>query len=208
MAIIDQLATSLNRKDEAPNQELAKNIADQADKNAVKELVDLLNHKDKNIQSDGIKVLYEIGELEPSLIADYSKELIALLDSKNNRLVWGAMTALDTITLITPSAIYSEIAKIIDIANMGSVITRDHGVGILIKLASTEQYAEHAFSLLVEQLKNCPTNQLPMYAENAVPIINDKNKTMFIDVLASRLSEIEKDSKRKRVEKVMKKLNA
>lgn len=206
MSIIDQLATSLGRRDEAPNQELAKSIADKGDTHAVEELVDHLIHKDKNIQSDCIKVLYEIGELRPSLIADYSDTFVELLGSKNNRLVWGAMTALDAITLENPTSVYSAIADIIDAADKGSVIAKDHGVSILIKLCSIGNYADHAFSLLAEQLENCPTNQLPMYAENAIPIISDNNRSIFIRILTSRLDDIEKDTKRKRVEKVIKKL--
>ncbi|GGD72422.1 hypothetical protein [Paenibacillus nasutitermitis] len=207
MTIIDKLATSLNRKDEGPIQELAKYIADRDDKGAVIELVDNLHNNDKNIQSDCIKVLYEIGDLKPSLIAEYSKEFVTLLDHGNNRLVWGAMTALDAITLESPEVIYLALEKIVVITDKGSVITKDHGVNILIKLCSFKQYADHAFRLLIEQLKKCPTNQLPMYAENAISIVNDKNKALFIKTLSSRLNEIEKDTKRKRVEKLIKKLS-
>lgn len=205
MTIIDKLATSLGRKDEGPNQELAKYIANEDDREAVKELVDNLYNRDKNIQSDCIKVLYEIGDFKPSLITEYVKEFVALLDHRNNRLVWGAMTALDAITLENPEAIYSTLAKIVDVADNGSVITRDHGVHILIKLCSVKPYADRAFALLIEQLKSCPTNQLPMYAENAISIVNDTNKAVFIETLLSRLDDIEKDTKRKRVEKLIKK---
>ena len=52
MTIISQLATSLNRKDETPNQELAKQVAAAHDSEAVKELIQHLNNKDKGIQSD------------------------------------------------------------------------------------------------------------------------------------------------------------
>lgn len=207
MTIIDKLASSLNRKDEGPNQELAKYIADRDDKGAVIELVDNLHNNDKNIQSDCIKVLYEIGDLKPSLIAEYSKEFVTLLDHGNNRLVWGAMTALNAITLENPEVIYLSLEKIVDITYKGSVITKDHGVNILIKLCSIKPYADHAFTLLIEQLKKCPTNQLPMYAENAISIVNDKNKSLFIKTLSSRLGDIEKDTKRKRVEKLIKKLS-
>lgn len=207
MTIIDRLATALNRKDEAPNQELARSIADREDREAVKELVVNLYNRDKNIQSDCIKVLYEIGNLKPSLVAEYSKEFVTLLDHGNNRLVWGAMTALDAITLEKPEVIYLELAKIVDVTDKGSVITKDHGINILIKLCSVRPYADHAFCLLIEQLKRCPTNQLPMYAENAMSIVNDKNKDLFIKTLISRLDDIEKDTKRKRVEKAIKKLS-
>lgn len=162
MTIIDKLATSLNRKDEGPNQELAKYIADWNDRGAVKELVDNLYNSDKNIQSDCIKVLYEIGNLKPSLIVEYSKVFVTLLDHRNNRLVWGGMTALDAITFENPEAIYFALAKIVDITDNGSVITKDHGKNILIKLCSVKQYADHAFTLLIEQLERCPTNQLPI----------------------------------------------
>ena len=206
MSVIEKLASSLNRRDEVPNQELAKQIVKKKDKAAIKELIELLNNKSKDIQSDSIKVLYEIGEQEPSLIAEYAKNFIALLDSKNNRLQWGTMTALDSITSENPKEIYKALPKIIKGANNGSVITKDRAVNILIKLCASKQYEEDAFALLVEQLLNSPTNQLPMYAEKAMPIINEKNKLLFIKTLSSRLDEIEKDTKRKRVEKVISKV--
>jgi HEAT repeat protein len=160
MRIIEKLASSLNRRDEVPNQELAKQIANKKDKAAIKELIELLNNKSKDIQSDSIKVLYEIGEQEPSLIAEYAKNFIALLDSKNNRLQWGTMTALDSITSENPKEIYKALPKIIKGANNGSVITKDRAVNILIKLCDSKQYEEDAFALLVEQLLNSPNKSI------------------------------------------------
>ncbi len=206
MSVLKKLASGLNRRDEVPNQELAKQLVKQGNTAGISELVENLGNKDANIQSDCIKVLYEIGEQKPALIGGYAKEFVALLEAKNNRLVWGAMTALDTITSENPKIIYAALSKIIDVADKGSVITRDHGVSILIKLCAFKQYSADAFTLLIEQLKKCPTNQLPMYAENAMPVITDKNKALFIKTLSSRLDDIEKDTKRKRVEKVIKKL--
>ena len=206
MSVINQLAHSLNRRDEVPNQELAKKIATKKDTAAVKELIALLDHKSKDIQFDCIKVLYEIGELQPALIKAYTKKFIELLENKHNRNIWGAMAAIDTITLADPKLVYSSLSKIMDAAEKGSVITKDRTVSILIKLCSVKQYAANAFVLLLEILKTCPTNQLPMYAENATGIINDNNKIIFMKVLQSRLDEIEKETKKKRVEKVIKKL--
>src|SRR6478609_8815733 len=150
MSILNKLASALNRRDELPNHELAKQIADKNDKEAVKELVANLSNKSKDIQNDCIKVLYEIGEHKPALIAAYAKEFIELLDHKSNRLQWGAMTAINAITLENPKLIYASLARIIAVADQGSVITKDHAVNILIKLCSLKQYADDAFSLLVE----------------------------------------------------------
>ena len=207
MSVLDKLATSLNRRDEIPNQELAKQIAKKKDVKAIRELIDNLANKNKDIQNDCIKVLYEIGAINPSLIADYAKNFIALLDHKNNRLQWGGMTAINAITLENPKMIYASLGKIIAAADKGSVITKDYAVNILIDLCSIKQYAEKSFSLLNEQLMESATNQLPMYAERTMPIINDKNKKMFVATLSKRLGDIDKDSKRKRLENVIKKIS-
>lgn len=207
MSVIDKLASSLNIRNTEPNKELAKVIAAKKDRNAVKELVDHLNDKDKRIQSDCIKVLYETGEIDPTLISEHVKSFLAQLESKNNRMQWGAMTALDLITPEHPDLIYASLGKIIAIADKGSVITTDHCVGILLKLCAVKKYKANAFTLFTEQLQKSPTNQLPMYAEHAVPVIDSSNKATFIKILTSRLSEIDKESKLARVEKVIKKVN-
>jgi hypothetical protein len=207
MGIIDKLASSLGRRDEVPNQELANLIVSKKDKAGIQELVDNLANKSKDIQHDCIKVLYEVGEQAPTLIAGHVTTFVDLLNSKNNRLQWGAMTALYTITSEKPAVIYAALPNIIASADKGSVITRDYAVNILIKLCAEKQYAGDAFSLLIEQLLNSPANQLPMYAENAVPIIHVKNKALFVKTLTSRLDDIEKGSKRKRVEKVIKRVS-
>lgn len=208
MTVLDKLATALNRRDEVPNQELAIDIVHTNDRNAVKELVENLAHKDKNIQSDCIKVLYEIGERQPALIAPYYREFGKLLDSKNNRLVWGAMTALDSITKKEPKGVYSLLAKVLDLADSGSVITRDHAVGILVQLGTMKQYADKCWPLLVGQLLTCPNNQFPMYAEMSLALVNDKNKGALQKAMTQRFDGLEKESQKKRVAKVLKRLNA
>ncbi|HRI04440.1 MAG TPA: hypothetical protein PLL77_11920 [Pyrinomonadaceae bacterium] len=206
MSIIPKLATSLNRRDEVPNQELAAGIVKSKDVAAVGELVENLSNKNKGIRNDCIKVLYEIGYVEPKLIGDHMSAFIALLTSKDNRLQWGAMYALGCVVKERPADIFVALPHIIDAADRGSVITRDGCVNILISLAAIAKYAPEAFSLLLKQMLTCPTNQLPMYAERALPIINATNRDGFIQLLTTRLDEIEKESGRKRVEKVIKKI--
>ncbi len=103
---------------------------------------------------------------------------------------------------------YGALAKIVTVSDAGSVITKDHCVKILIKLCAVKQYAADAFALLVEQILNSPPNQMPTYAEGAMPFVNDNNKAALIKALTSRLGDIESDTKRKRVEKVLAKLAA
>jgi hypothetical protein len=207
MSVIEKLSSSLNQRDDIANQQLAEEIISSKDKNAVKELVANLRNKDKNIQSDCIKVLYEIGERgSPELLAQYYKEFGELLVNKNNRLIWGAMTALDTITSVNPKGIFSLLSKIMIAIDNGSVITIDHGVSILAKLSNLKEYTDKTFPLLVEQLKKCPSKQLPMYAEKSAIAVNSKNKNEFVNLLESRMQEMEKDSQRKRIEIILKKI--
>ena len=207
MSIIPKLATSLNRRDEVPNVELAASIVAKDSKMQVSELLYGLSHRNKGIRHDCIKVLYEIGKLRPRLIAEHYRLFVAILGNADNRLQWGAMTALSTIVAERPREIYISLKEIVNAADKGSIITRDQCVNILVSLSAIEKYAAKTFPLLLEQMVKCPTNQLPMYAENAIPVVNATNRDAFVRVLGSRLDEIEKESKKKRVEKVIKKVS-
>ena len=204
MSIINKLASVNYQKEQLLNQELAKEIFETTDKKAIDELVQNLSNKKIAIQNDCIKVLYEIGELDPILISDYLNNFLALLTHKNNRLRWGAMAALNCIAAEQPKNIYGHLTQIMDAADKGSVITRDNAVNLLINLAHVPDYFENAFSLLIEILLKCQANQLPMYAERSLPLINEQNKQSLIRVIESRLEDMDKQSKRKRIEKVIK----
>ncbi len=86
------------------------------------------------------------------------------------------------------------------------MITRDHAVGILVKLGTLKQYADECMPLVVEQLLTCPNNQLPMYAEMSLALVNDKNKPALQKVMTRRLAGLEKESQKKRVANVLKRL--
>lgn len=205
MSIVNELASSQGRRDEVPNQELAAKIAASEDVSAVEELIALLDSKKKDLQNDSIKVLYEIGAVKPSLIVKYIPVFLKMLGSKNNRLQWGAMAALDAVTTASPAEIYGALPVIVEAAEKGSVITKDGAVNIFIKLCGIPGFSGNVFPLLIEQLHKSPTNQLPMYAERALPLIRKENRELFIKTISARLNEIDKESKRKRVEKVIQK---
>lgn len=206
MNVTAKLACSVNRRDEVPNVKLAEEIAAKNDTAAVKELIDNLHHGVKAIQHDSIKVLYETGYRKPLLIAAYHAHFLELLASPDNRMIWGAMAALDAIVTEVPGIIGKKLDIIAHAANDGSVITRDHTVSIFIKLSSTSKYALAAFKHLLEQLTSCPVNQLPMYAEKSLLLTGEKQKASLVAILKSRLHEMDKESKRKRLQAVIKKL--
>lgn len=202
MSVIPLLASSLGQRGEQANIALAEKIAAANDKGAICELMDGLSAK-AAVASDCIKTLYETGERNPGLIAPYASEFVKLLEHKNNRLAWGAMTALHYITPKKPDEVYSHLPAILKAADSGSVITRDHAVGILCKLAAVAIYRPHALQLVAEQLSRSPVNQLPMYAEMVLPVATAEHNKLLIQVLSIRLPDVDKESKRKRITKVL-----
>lgn len=208
MSIINQLASVQGINSTAPNKLLARQLVADQNRTGVKELVDNLNNKNKRIQSDCIKTLYEAGEQDPKLIAPHADAFIQLLDNKNNRMVWGAMTALSACAPLVTEKLYNVITRIVDIADKGTVITRDHAVNILVSLSVHKEYAPDTLPLLFEQILAAPVNQMPTYAEKTLAVVDAAHKQQLLDVIRKRMPDIEGEAKLKRLEKVMKKLLA
>ena len=94
---VKEIAYHKNIRNEIPNQELAKKLVESNNAEGIKEIAQYLWDKNRSITSDCIKVLYEIGYINPGLIGDYVDDFLKLLESKINRMVWGGMIALSTI---------------------------------------------------------------------------------------------------------------
>ncbi len=208
MSALAQLATSLGRVDELPNIALAESIAAEKNISAIRELVDVLNGKDKALKSDALKVLYEVGYRAPELIAPFIAQFKNLLANPDNRLVWGAMCAIDGIATIKPDAVFMILPQIMAAVDRGTVITRDHAVKTLAKLAAHERFARTAMPLLLEQLRTAPVNQFPMYAELVAAIVFPQDVNNMRQILEARLPELPNEAKKKRVEKALRRLRA
>jgi len=206
MSVINMLSSSQGLKGNEANISLAKGILACDNKVAVKELVENLSNKNKNIQSDCIKTLYEIGYLKPELIANYHGDFIKLLTSKNNRLIWGGMIALSTITDLKHAEIFDSLDIIMETVNKGSVITIDAGIEILARLNKYSKYFNVTEPLLMEQLWKCPIKQLPMYIEKSITSIRKDNKEIYLTLIERRKKECDNDSQAKRLDKSLNRL--
>lgn len=207
MNVLKEISSAQGTSVQTLNIKLAEKICATNNKAAVKELVLNLHHKSHRIQGDCIKVLYETGERKPELISPYVNEFITLLHEKNNRMQWGAMCAIDSVTALETKAVYLALPFILRIAETGSVITKDHFVNILVRLCEVDSYKENCNSILIEQVLKSPVIQLPTYAEKTAKVITSKNSQLLVNAIASRLKDVTQEPKRKRLEKVMKKLN-
>lgn len=191
MSVINQLAAFQNRSDDEPNRQLAIKLAASGDLSGIREIVDNLKNPDVNVQSDCIKVLYEIGALQPGLISGYVNEFIELIKSKNNRLVWGAMMTLSYIAHLVADVIYENLDLILDVKRRGSVITVDNAVSVLSVVASANpEYSPVIFPLLLDHLAVCRPKEIPQHAERIFPAVNSSNKAGFIRILEKRLENL------------------
>jgi HEAT repeat protein len=207
MAIRDLLPSTLGENGSAANIALAVQLVKINNREAISELIALLNDKNKHIQSDAIKVLYEVAYIKPELIADYYQIFFQLLSNKNNRLVWGAMIALASITELKHAEIFESLEIILNSMRTGSVITIDNAIDILAKLNSYASYTNEVEPYLIEQLWKCPIKQLPMYVEKSLLSICQTNKALFLDVIHNRIAECETESQRKRLDKAVLKIH-
>jgi hypothetical protein len=206
MTVLNRLSSAMDRRDEAPNIALARDIVAHDDKSAIAELADAVRSGNARLANDALKVLYEIGAARPDLVGAQCPVFIEALKSTNNRTVWGAMAALDAVAEQRAATLAAELPAIIEAADRGSVIARDRCNSILIKLARAG-YGDKVVPLLVERLKTAAPNQFPTYAENMAPVIPPEVRAGFVGVLKQRLASIIQVSKRKRVEKLLDKLN-
>jgi len=206
MSVLNKLACVQGRKDEALNQELAKELARENDKQGVKEIAENIWNKDKNIQSDCVGVMEYLGHARPELIEDYVLDFLKLLHSANNRLVWGGMIALATIAERKSEEIFQHLSDITGAMERGSVITVDNGIKILATVASVrEGYSVRIFPLLIDHLRKCRPKDVPQHAESSERAVNKANKEEFLLVLSSRENDLS-FSQRARVKKVYKRL--
>ena len=184
MSVLKRIAFYQGRRDEVPNQQLAVELARTRNSKGITEIAQNLGNKDRNVQSDCLKVLYEIGYLQPELIADYVEQFLNQLQSKNNRMVWGSMIALGTISAIRPKQIWHRIDEVIEAVNTGSLITVVWGVKTLAGVASTNRkYKERLFPILLTQIRICLPRDVPMHAESSLVAVDERNKALFLSVL-------------------------
>lgn len=211
MSILNELASAHNRRDEELNKELARRLCDIQEVYAVQEdiqeLVDNLTHKNKSIRSDCIKVLYEIGAIKPERIEMYVDEFVAVLKSKDNRMIWGAMTALGCIVANKPDEIWNHVDMIIETTQNGSIITQDWGVRVLATLCDMNtDYTKHLFPFLIRFLESCQPKDIPRHAEHIIITAKtDQQQAQLRQTLEQHQPNL-KPSQLKRLQKILQQL--
>ena len=206
--MIEKLACKLGRNDEKPNIELAEILFGSKDADGIEEIIGGFKSKDKAVANDCIKVLYEIGNRNPCLITCYTDDFIDGLESKNNRLVWGSMTALATIAEYAPEPIFKRLSAVISAYQNGSVITIDNSISVFAGLCKAgNDYTETVLPIIISHLQECRPKDVPQHAERASVCFDSSNAEVFIEVLEKRLPILVKTGQ-VRINKLLKKLRS
>jgi len=199
---LNRLACMQNIRGDAPNRELARELAETKDRAGIKAIAQNLFNKDKRIQSDCIKVLYEAGYIEPEIIAPYVKDFLSMLKSRNNRLVWGSMIALAQVASIKAGEISKNLDMVYGAMEEGSVITVDNGIKVLSIVASkSEEYNKSIFEYLIRHLKTCRSKEVGQHAESIFVAVSPQNRDAFLSVLKEREDSLS-SAQLKRVKKL------
>jgi hypothetical protein len=205
--MIERLACRLGRNDEAPNIELAEYLYQNRDTSGIKEIVDGFKGSDKAVANDCIKVLYEIGERSPELIRDYADDFLSGLFSRNNRLVWGCMTALALIAHLAPRPIYERLDAIVSAYERGSTITVDNSISVFAGLCkASSEYEKKVLPILLAHLKKCRPKEVAQHSERCSVCFSSNNAAAFIEVLEYRSPHLSA-SQQTRIRKVLKTLH-
>ena len=189
--VIDRLACKQGRNDEVPNIELAEYLCKHNDLGGVEEIVAGFKGADRAVANDCIKVLYETGARNPELVSKYADEFLSCLNSKNNRLAWGSMTALAAIAEDAPKPIFEKLQLVISAYENGSVITVDNSITVFAKLCNAgSHYSEKVLPVILGHLQKCRPKEVAQHAERASVCFNSENAGAFIEVLETRFPHL------------------
>ena len=128
-----------------------------------------------------------------ALIRQYVMTFLELLLSKNNRLVWGTMTALAEIAHLESKTIHKYLELVKSAYRSGSMITRDQGITVFAKVC------------LMEHLKNCRPKEVAQHAERMALCVNNEDYKAFEEVLKEREPYLAA-AQAKRIQSLLKKL--
>jgi hypothetical protein len=189
--LLNRLGYLQTRRDRTPNLDLARDLAVRDDKAGIREIAENMWNDNKNIHSDCMNVLYEIGRVDPNLITPYAGDFIKLLKSKHHNMVEGAITALAEIAKVKPEFVFKNLAEIKRITETGSDVAVDKSISALAHTAAAdEEYGKTIFLYLLQHLLSCHHKHVPERAEKILPAVNENNNTEFIKTLKKRLESL------------------
>ena len=180
------------RRDRTPNLDLARDLVARNNTAGIREIAENMWNNNKNIHSDCMNVMYEIGRVDPNYITPYAADFIKFLKSKHHHMVRGAITALAEIAKVKPEFTFKHLDEIKKVKETGSdEITVNKSISALAHTAAAnEEYSKVIFPYLLQHTLSCPHKEVPEHAERILPAVNENNNFEFIKTLEKRLDSL------------------
>ena len=96
------------------------------------------------------------------------------------------MIALSTFTEIKSNEIYVKLDYFLAALNKVTLITRVWGIKTIAQVAAKNKNCKKIFPILIKQLKNCISCDVPIHAESILPAIAVENKQEFFRIIEAR----------------------
>ena len=208
MSIAHRLAGNCKPRSEARNIKLAEEICEEDDHEAIAELGVLLDSGRKKQRHDSLKALYEVGLRKPELVLPQLENLFDQLDDRDNRVLWSSIYCLMTITPLVPEKIFNGLPMILAACTRTSIIGQDKTMFLLVELCSREAYHKATVAPMLAHISAAATNQFPTYAERAEPCLRGPERARLAQLIRSRKDLDKYPAKRKKMDKLLQKLEA
>ena len=192
MSWINRIAFYRNIRNEIPNQELAREFARSNNSLGIHEIAGYLFDKNPSVASDCIKVIYETGYIKPELIQEYTDIFLQLLESKNNRMVWGGMIALSTVAYLRAEQIFNKIDLVLETIKKGTLITEVSGIKTIAIISTVSNtYKEKLLPALFDYLEKCRPIDFASRVETTIPVISSsEEKEILNSVIKLKSNEL------------------
>ena len=189
--LLNRLGYLQTRRDRTPNLDLARDLAARDDKAGIREIAANMRNDNKNIHSDCMNVMYELGRVDPNLITPYADDFIKFLKSKHQNMAQGAITALAEVAKVNPDFIFKHLDEIKKVTETGVDMDVDKSISALAHTASAGgEYSKVIFPYLLQHLLFCHHKHVPERAEKMLPAVNENNNLEFIKTLKKRLESL------------------
>lgn len=192
--LLSRLAVSVQRLDDVPNLELAADIVQCDDGEALRILVSVIERHDDHHAPDAARVIFEVGTRAPHLVQPLADRLTAMCEESQKEMLPYTMYALSPIGHLQAESLWDMRdlfwSALTDLTLPASM-AQAGAVRLLSALcAAGPDYARTLAGGLVDLLGKCMPKDVAFFAESVLPALGTAHSHRAKPVLDRRLKEL------------------
>lgn len=192
--LLGRLAVSMQRCDDMPNLELAAEIVQTDDEEALRILVSVLERHDDQHASDACRVIFEVGTRAPELLQPHTERLLSMCDESQKEMLPFTMYALSPVAHLHADSLWDMRdlfwSALTDLTLPAST-AQAGAVRLLSALcAAGPDYARTLAGGLVDLLGKCMPRDVAFFAESVLPALGTAHSHRAKPVLDRRMKEL------------------